>query len=257
MAESPTDFIDFNAWKDITSASEAEALQRQQADVNAKEAEAERLLQRSGAEAQRAQSQEAMSNGMATTTLSRTGSYVDFLKAKQSAQNARAMMALGRMGAYGDTRSAVDAQQGYSAGAQAALDRLQAREDRTGAAVDSSASSYTSSAQQDRERIRQQQAAAAARAASDKQATDKFNAGLLAKMRGDWAAMDAKQGSFGFDPAKSSFTIYGDNMAPYGEANSDATRLAQMARNQGYSSEADRYQSGATYSWGKRTKGGY
>lgn len=287
MADSPSDFIDFNAWKDITSASEAEALQRQQNDVATKADEAQRLLRKAANDAGAMQSQQRSMGGPATAGLSSVGSYGDYLKAKQAAVNARAMMALGGVGAYGDTRRAVDAQQGYSQGAQGVLDDLQGREDRRGQWVQEDLVSGNKSAEAQREWQRRKDAADAERARLSREATDKFNNVLRAKMRAAWAEQDQRHknsGGFGgLNPFKDGtqgfggeFNPFGFRRAGFGEGGApnpdeaammgrnayfgleDNQRLAQMARSQGLGGEADRFQSGATYDfWGNRTKGGY
>lgn len=175
------DFIDFNAWKELTAQGEQDMLERQAKDVTTKSAEADRLLQQARAEAQRTQQQQTMGGGSTSVALSTTASYGDYLKAKQAAVNARALMMLGRDSEYGDARGQVDSEGGFSKSSDEAIARLQSREDKAGADVDASLGSYNRSSAYWAEQKRKQDEAAANRQKSDEEARQGYLTGLYSR----------------------------------------------------------------------------
>jgi hypothetical protein len=160
MAESPSDFIDFNAWKDLTGQAEAELMQRQQGEAETQTAEAQRLLNLSE---QRASGDRYRGNLGATAQ--QQGSYADYLKAKKSAETARAALA-SRSGLQGSVRGALNAEGGYS-GAQSAADRLAQQEVNVGAREAGSIAGMTASKAQSDARIAAEKKAREERAAED------------------------------------------------------------------------------------------
>ena len=272
--------MDFNSFRDLASQSEAEALRRQEQNVQDQTGAADAYLLRASQE---------RTPGQTDAQLSQTGSYGDYLKAKQGAENARAAMALNGGGIYGDVRNSIDKSQGYSQGADDALTRLQGREDMQGYRY--------AQGTQDRQRADEVRSAWEAKQAADQsqrqfndtQNRQHFNADLDRRMRSQWSTQDTRHLASGgagmFNPFKDGSQGFGGQFNPYGfnrgpndfSGNTgpnpdeqammgkdaywgleDNQRLAQMARAQGMNSEADKYQSTATYdAAGKRTSGGY
>ena len=193
MAES--DFMDFNAWRDLASASEQEVLQRQLEDVQTKTQAANSALSRAQREAQMARLGETQGAGVATSTLSSVGSYADYLKAKQAQANAQALLAGGNGGELGDVRRAAGGsfrQQGMELGAG-----LQNRETRIGAEDAAGLTGANRLAEERRARE-----SAATQAAADRQKNDEAaRGGYLSNLyerwlhRDQYAQSDTKRGA--------------------------------------------------------------
>ena len=162
-------------------------------------------------------------------------------------------------------------------------DALEARQAQLGASSSEGAALYTRQAGEARQRETAKMEADKARQRAADEATGRFNHAVLTKMREAWSQQDARHGRSGgvgaFNPFKEGTQGFGGEFNPfsfdrgYGAPNADQRammgrdaffglednqRLAQMARSQGLNSEADRFQSSATYDFaGKRIKGGY
>lgn len=199
--------------------------------------------------------------------LSESGSYSDYLARKQDAAKAWAAVA----GPGNNPRSVRGAlaQGAMGAGRMADAD-LADREQRLGERNSGNAASWGAYNRGIQERAAAAEAAKNDRTKADNESRSKFQDTLRSRMQGDWANIDRQLGTFGFGK-NDNFTIYGD-VNPFGDNSAsrapgdqqeswagdpDSLRLAQMARSQGLGDEANRYQTRATYSWGKRVKGGY
>lgn len=275
MDETPSDFIDFNAFRDLTAQSERELLQRQLSELETATGSANQLLLKAANDAGRQQAADvSVAGGATNTSLSSVGSYGDYLKAKQNVQNLRAMMALNGGGASGDVRSSVAAEDGFGSSADSVLQRLNATEAYKGKQLDESMAGANRNSAELKAYADRQAAERAAREASDKAAVEGFNASVLSKMQQEWAKLDASAGEHKwFQPWNNNYMLYREGVNPFDPnrqyhpeermsyrglmSPQDAARLTQMAQTQGLNKEAERFNTNATYEFGKRTKGGY
>ena len=249
------DFLSFGDYMALTGEQEQQLLERAMADAQATRAQAQRGLSRAAAEARDAQRIESRGEGVATTTLSSASSYSDYLRLKVRAEE----QCKAALNGGGTTASTIRAARAKASGVADAWtqqgDALEARQQQLADESTAGAAGYNRLADERRHRERQTAEAARLRAEQDATNRENFNANLDARMKAAWQERDRQQGTFGFDPS-TQFTIYGENFRAAGDPN-DNERLAQMARASGMGTQADRFQSGATFEWGKRTKGGY
>ncbi len=248
-------FVDFNQQLATSGDEERRLMEAAMSRAEAAQGKAQSGLQHASQQA-----------GEQHVGLSETASYSDYLKARQDASNAWAAVTSPDANPR-SVRGAIANRMGVAGQQQMAGDELQSREQTLGARNEGNAGAHAAYQRGMDERAAAAEAQRKAREGEDAANWGKYRDSLKAKMAGDWRAMDVNNDTFGFAPGKT-FTIYGENMQPFGqiggsldrgsvEGNPDSMRLAQQARSAGLNDEADRYQSGATYEWGKRTKGGY
>lgn len=253
MADNASGFVDFEAFRGLNQDSEDKLMQEAIARAEAADAAAQGSLRKVSREAEGGYGPGGSFRDV-QSDLTKVGSYSDYLKAKQNAANAWAAVSQ----STGDPRT--DALRG-GRGAQAAEMGRQSRQELSGREARLGALAADSFREKADSRNRQSAWEAAQEfAKSERQRKDdafmaQHRAGLDAKMRTAWEKRDRQQGTFGFDP-NTQFTIFGENFRAAG-TQEEQDDLARMARYAGLNDQADKFQSTATYEWGKRTKGGY
>lgn len=253
-------FIDYATFEELNRPEEERLMDEALARAQAADEHARAAGARASVEAQgRYNTAGQIVGDMADIT--QTASYSDYLKAKQDAEAARRSV----MGPTGDfRRDAVREQMGTARGLPGQLAEAQrAQEFREGRRATEAREGYAGVRQQraaEQERRRAADAEAQRRADAEAQHLAAFQDTLRQRFAQQWQGFDAAANNFwgGYKGAPAHFAIY-EQMGPLGSSagGEDAERLAQMGRNVGLDKDVNRFTSGATYEWGKRTKGGY
>lgn len=180
-----SDFIDYNAFRDITAASERDLLTRQMGELDAATSEADRLLFEAGNDTRRAQLAETANGGSATTTLSSVGKYGDYLKAKQKAENLRALLQQRGTGTLGDVRGDLLKNEGFGDKANTTISGLEGREDAKGKWSEESLKGANRMAEEKKARDKKAADEKAARDAAFKEALKSYQDGVIKRLN-DW-----------------------------------------------------------------------
>lgn len=209
-----------------------------------------------------------------TDDITQTGSFSDFVQFQREAENARvrAQQAPGE----DPRRQALRKSMAKQSGTSDRLDAMDASLEGTAANSANALRGQTAGRERMRneetERRRISDEKAASRDQSAREAKQQYDESIRSKMADWWKRTDQRAKGFSFNnPFLAGGTTMGLKNADqwqlanegkqtglYGVGDiGEAQWLQQRGRQAGLNNETDRFEGGATYEWGKRTKGGY
>ena len=279
---SPTGFIDFNTFYQQQGSAEEAAMQAKLDELQRLDDDSARYLRLGEGEAEKANFDAVRGGGVAGTSLSGTASYSQFLKAQQQAKALREQLAAA---AKGIGNMGLGARAAANTGAVGAVDASATEEARLrdfyGQKAEQGIANYGDYSARMKAMAEKKADEDAQRQATDAGNLAKFQADMRARMAKAWAEQDAASADFGaefnpftggryaIDDKGNPFTVEGrskmnpDQRArtggntPGGYGAEDWERMAGYSRNAGLGADVDKFQSEATYSWGKRKSGGF
>lgn len=271
MPNNASGFVDASQWAELNQGDEERLLQEAMARAEAADTTAATALRTSRIQAEGRQADGSLDRSK-TATLETVGSYTDYLQAKKSAENAWAAVTAGSNDPRSNAlRDRIRGERGMGDAAKAAEAQRTSQQDTASKyAIGDVANTAKNKARSEAERAAKEQADRA-RADRDKRLKGDFQQTVRRKMADYWGFADAAQDNFfgansnkggevslgpnGTRP-QANFNIYGQ-VDPFGYGNANADQLEAIGKNAGLGQgELDAFRGPATYSWGKRTKGG-
>lgn len=285
MPDNASGFVDASQWADLNQGDEERLLQEAMARAEAADVLTQKALRKSEREAEGFDANgnrlgqargfsapgEENPNAWDVNTLENVGSYTDYLQAKKNAEAAWAAVGAESSDPRSNAlRNRIRGERGMDTAATSAEAQRKVREEKVSKERIAGVSGMAAARGRSQAERAAKEAADKARADRDKQLKGDFQKTVRKKMREFWGFADSHQDNFfGANSGKggemaigpngskpmTNFNVYGQ-VDPFSN-NPYAQQLAAIGKNAGIEqSELDTFQGPATYSWGKRTKGG-